>query len=215
VPQFTIVGVVSDARYGGLDKAPKPAVYASVLQHDYSNNPSFTVRVDGDPKTLVPAIRNVLAQLDKSLPMARIFTMEELMSTSVAQPRLEAILLGLFGGLAMVLAAIGIYGVMSYSVTQRTSEIGIRMALGADRFSVLRMVMGQGLRLAAIGLAIGLALALAVTRVMSKVLFGVSPTDPLTFATIVVLLTLVALLACYIPARRATKVDPMVALRYE
>ncbi len=177
VPHFTIVGVVSDAHYGGLDKNPKPAVYASVLQHDFSSNPAFTVRADGDPKNLVSAIRNV--------------------------------------GLAMLLAAVGIYGVMSYTVAQRTSEIGIRMALGALRFDVLNMVLWQGLRLAAIGLAIGLALAFAVTRVMSKVLFGISATDPATFAVIAVLLAAVAALACYIPARRATKVDPMVALRYE
>ncbi len=215
VPHFTIVGVVSDAHYGGLDKNPKPAVYASVLQHDFSSNPAFTVRADGDPKNLVSAIRNVLAQFDKSLPMARISTMENIMADSVAQPRLEALLLGLFGGLAMLLAAVGIYGVMSYTVAQRTSEIGIRMALGALRFDVLNMVLWQGLRLAAIGLAIGLALAFAVTRVMSKVLFGISATDPATFAVIAVLLAAVAALACYIPARRATKVDPMVALRYE
>jgi putative ABC transport system permease protein len=215
VPHFTVVGVVSDAHYGSLDKDPDPAVYASMLQHDYSLGPFFTVRSDGDPKALVASIRSEIAQFDKNLPLGQVATMEEVMSTSVAQPRLQTFLLGLFGGLAMVLAAVGIYGVMSYSVTQRTSEIGIRMALGADRASVLRMVMGHGLRLAAIGLAIGLALALAVTRVMSKVLFGVSPTDPVTFATILVLLALVALLACYIPARRATNVDPMVALRYE
>jgi predicted permease len=215
VPQFTVVGVVSDARYGSLDKTPEPVVYASILQHDYSMGPFFTVRSDNDPNALVASIRSEIAQFDKNLPLADIATMEEVMSNSVAQPRLQTLLLGLFGGLAMVLAAVGIYGVMSYSVTQRTSEIGIRMALGADRFSVLRMVMVQGLRLAAIGLAIGLVLAFAVTRVMSKILFGVSPTDPLTFATIAVLLTLIALLACYVPARRATKVDPMVALRYE
>jgi putative ABC transport system permease protein len=214
-PQFTIVGVAADVRYGSLDKSPQPVVYGSVLQHDYSMNPSITVRADGDPTALVPSIRSEMAQLDKNLPMASIATMEEIVSTSVAQPRLETLLLGLFGGLAMVLAAIGIYGVISYSVTQRTSEIGIRMALGADRSSVLRMIMGYGLRLAAIGLVIGLVLALAVTRLMSKVLFAVSPTDPFTFAAVVALLTLVALLACYIPARRATKVDPMVALRYE
>jgi putative ABC transport system permease protein len=115
----------------------------------------------------------------------------------------------------MILAAVGIYGVMSYSVSQRTGEIGVRMALGADRASVLRMILGHSLRLTAIGLVVGLVLALAVTRVMSKVLFGVSPTDPATFATILILLTLVALLACHVPALRATKVNPMVALRYE
>jgi predicted permease len=215
VPQLTVVGVVSDARYGALDQDAQPTVYASILQHDFSMASFFTVRSDGDPMALIGPIRSVIAQMDKNLPLGNVATMEEIMSTSVAQPRLQTFLLGLFGGLAMILAAVGIYGVMSYSVTQRTSEIGIRMALGADRASVLRMVMVHGLRLAAIGLAIGLALALAVTRVMSTILFGVSPTDPLTFATIAVLLALVALLACYIPARRATRVDPMVALRYE
>ncbi|HEY6306030.1 MAG TPA: ABC transporter permease [Candidatus Angelobacter sp.] len=212
---FTVVGVVSDARYGGLDQDAQPTVYAPIAQSDFSPGSFFTVRSDGDPRALIASVRSVVAQIDKNLPLGDVATMEEIMSISVAQPRLQTFLLGLFGGLAMILAAVGIYGVMSYSVTQRTSEIGIRMALGADRASVLRMVMVQGLRLAAIGLAIGLALALAVTRVMSKILFGVSPTDPLTFATIAVLLALVALLACYFPARRATRVDPMVALRYE
>jgi putative ABC transport system permease protein len=213
--QFTIVGVVADVRYGSLNKSPEPVVYGSVLQHDYSMNPSITVQTDGDPTALVPSIRAEMAHLDKNLPMANIASMEEIVSTSVAQPRLETLLLGIFGGLAMALAAIGIYGVISYAVSQRTSEIGIRMALGADRSSVLQMVLGYGLRMAAIGLAIGLVLALALTRLMSKVLFAVSPTDPFTFAAVVALLTAVSLLACYIPARRATKVDPMVALRYE
>jgi putative ABC transport system permease protein len=213
VPKLTVVGVVADAHYGGLDKDPAPVVYASTEQHDYSMSPSFTVRSDGDPKALVSSIRSALAQIDKSLPMANVVTMEEIMSTSVAQPRLEAVLLGLFGGLAMLLAAVGIYGVMSYSVSQRISEIGIRMALGANHGDILKMICTQGLRLTVVGLASGLALALAVTRLMSNVLFGVSPTDPLTFFTIVVLLALVALLACYVPARRATRVDPLVALR--
>jgi putative ABC transport system permease protein len=173
------------------------------------------VRSDGDPKALVSSIRSALAQIDKSLPMANVVTMEEIMSTSMAQPRLEAVLLGLFGGLAMLLAAVGIYGVMSYSVSQRTGEIGIRMALGANHGAILKMICTQGLLLIAVGLAGGLALALAVTRLMSNVLFGVSPTDPLTFFIIVVLLALVALLACYVPARRATRVDPLVALRNE
>jgi predicted permease len=215
LPHYRIVGVVSDVHYGGLDQDALPVVYATIVQHDFSMASFFTVRSEGDPKALIASVRSVFAQIDKSLPLGDVTTMEEIMSISVGQPRLQTFLLGLFGGLAMILAAVGIYGVMSYSVTQRTSEIGIRMALGADRWSVLRMVMVHGLRLAAIGLAIGLALALAVTRVMSKILFGVSPTDPLTFATIAVVLALVTLLACYIPARRATKVDPMVALRYE
>jgi putative ABC transport system permease protein len=216
---FTVVGVIADVRYGSLDKPPEPAVYASILQHDYSLHPSITVRTNGNPKDLVNSIRAELARIDKTLPMANIATMEEVRSQSVAQPRLEAILLGMFGALALVLAAVGIYGVMSYTVTQRTSEIGIRMALGASRSAVLQMVIAQGVRLAAIGLAIGLAggmvLATLAKSMLAKVLFGVSTTDPLTFVVVAGLLALVALLACYVPARRATRVDPMVALRYE
>jgi putative ABC transport system permease protein len=185
------------------------------LQHDYSAGPAFTVRVKGDPAAIVTALRAALAQIDKNVPIANVSTMDDIMSTSVAQPRLETVLLGIFGGLAMLLAAVGIYGVMSYAVTRRTSEIGVRMALGASRNQVLLLICKQGLRLATIGLAAGLALALGVTRLMSKVLFGVSPTDPLTFASIIAILAAVALLACYIPARRATRVDPMMALRYE
>jgi putative ABC transport system permease protein len=215
VPKLTVVGVVADAHYGGLNEQPAPAVYGSILQHDYSMSPAFTIRTSGDPTALVASVRAALARIDKNLPMANISTMDEIMSASVAQPRLEAVLLGVFGGLAMLLAAVGIYGVMSYSVSQRTSEIGIRMALGAERSDVLLLVCKQGLGLAGVGLAAGLALALGATRLMSKVLFGVSPTDPLTFASIMAILAVVALLACYLPARRATKVDPMVALRCE
>jgi predicted permease len=218
-PRFTVVGVVADAHYGSLDKAPEPLVYASVLQNDYSASPFFTVRTDGDPMMLVNSIRGQLAQFDRDLPISYIMTMDEVMSQSVAQPRLEAILLAMFGALAMILAAVGIYGVMSYTVTQRTSEIGIRMALGASRTAVLQMVIAQGLRLASIGLAIGLAggliLAFLAKRVLAKLLFGVSTTDPVTFSVVAGSLALVALLACYVPARRATRVDPMVALRYE
>jgi len=215
LPKFNVVGLVRDAHYGGLGHEPAPLVYASILQHDASTSPDFVVRTDGDPQALVESIRSVIAQFDKDLPLANVHTMTEIMSTSVAQPRLEAVLLGIFGGLAMLLAAVGIYGVMSYSVSQRTGEIGIRMALGADRGDVLALVSKQGLRLAAIGLASGLLLALGLTRLMSSVLFGISPTDPVTFASIVAVLAAVALLACYIPAHRATKVDPMVALRCE
>jgi predicted permease len=219
VQHFSVVGVVADAHYGNLSSAPLPTVYASVQQHDYSLGPFITVRADGDPKALVDSIRSQLAQFDKSLPMASIATMDEVVSQSAAQPRLGTILLGSFGLLALVLAAIGIYGVMSYAVTQRSSEIGIRMALGASRSAVLGMVIFQGLRLAAVGLGIGLALGLtlafALKRVLANLLFGVSATDPAIFLAIIGLLALVALLACFVPARRATKVDPMVALRYE
>jgi predicted permease len=218
-PRFTVVGVVADAHYGSLDKAPEPLVYASVLQNDYSASPFFAVRTDGDPMTLVNSIRWQLAQFDRDLPISYIMTMDEVMSQSVAQPRLEAILLAMFGALAMILAAVGIYGVMSYTVTQRTREIGIRMALGASRTAVLQMMIAQGLRLASVGLAMGLAgglmLAFLAKRVLARLLFGVSTTDPITFVAVAGLLALVALLACYVPARRATRVDPMVALRYE
>ena len=215
VPKLTVVGVVSDAHYGGLDQDPAPVVYGSVFQQDYSSGPSFIVRTVGDPEGLIFSIRKELAQIDKDMPIAKVVTMDELKADSVAQPRLEAILLGSFGGLALLLAAVGIYGVMSYTASQRTSEIGIRMALGASRWNVLTMVCGQGLILTTIGLAAGVGLAIALTRLMSKILFGVSPTDPLTFAAVVVVLALVAFLACYFPARRATRVDPMIALRYE
>jgi putative ABC transport system permease protein len=213
--KFTVVGVVSDVHYGSMQQSVVPVVYASLLQHDYSLSPSISIRSAGDPKLLIASIRDVLAQIDKNVPMARVMTMEEIMSSSVAQPRLEAILLGFFGALAMLLAAVGIYGVIAYSVSQRTSEIGIRMALGASRPSVLFMVLSQGMRFTAIGLGAGLALALALTRLMAGILFGISPTDPATYATILGLLAIIALLACYLPARRATRVDPMVALRYE
>jgi putative ABC transport system permease protein len=219
VHSFTVVGVVADAHYGSLDQTPQPLVYASVLQNDYSSSPFITVHTEGDPMALVNSIRSELAQFDSSLPMSNIALMDEVMSQSVAQPRLEAILLAMFGALAMLLAAVGIYGVMSYTVTQRTSEFGIRMALGASRSAVLKMVVARGLGLTGIGLATGLttglALAFIVKRVLARILFGVSTTDPFTFILVTGLLTLVALLACYIPARRATKVDPMIALRYE
>jgi putative ABC transport system permease protein len=219
IPIFTVVGVVADAHYGSLDQAPQPLAYASVFQNDYSPSPFITVRTDGDPMAQVNSIRRELAQFDSSLPMSNIALMDEVMSQSVAQPRLEAILLGLFGALAVVLASIGIYGVMSYMATQRTSEIGIRMALGASRASVLKMMIAQGSRLAAVGLAIGLfvgvVLSFAAKRMLAKLLFGVSATDPTTFVLVAAMLAVVALLACYIPARRATKVDPMVALRHE
>jgi putative ABC transport system permease protein len=218
-PRFTVVGVVADAHYGSLGKAPEPLVYASVLQNDYSPSPFFTVRTDGDPMTLVNSIRAQLVQFDRDLPVSSVLTMDEVMSQSVAQPRLEAILLGMFGGLAMILAAVGIYGVMSYTVTQRTSEFGIRMALGAPRPAVLKMVIAQGLRLTAMGLAagliMGLLLAFAVKNLLAGLLFGVSATDPVTFIAVAALLVLVAFLACYVPAHRATRVDPMIALRYE
>jgi putative ABC transport system permease protein len=170
--------------------------------------------------SLAPAIRNEVWSIDKDQPVARVRTMEQLLSASVSQPKFRTLLIGVFASVALLLAAVGIYGVISYSVTQRSHEFGIRMALGARQGSILKMVLGEGLRLALIGTGIGLAGAYLVgayfaTGVLSSLLFGVSTTDTLTFVFIPLLLTGIALLACYVPARRATKVDPMVALRYE
>ena len=175
----------------------------------------LAVKAGGDPLGLVNAVRNEVWALDRDLPVSQIKTMDQLMSDAVAEPRAYTLLLGALGAIALLLAAVGIYGVMAYAVTQRTHEIGVRMALGAQSGAVLRLVVGAGMKLALLGMAIGLLAAFALTRLMSKLLFDVSATDPVTFALIALLLMGVALLACYLPARRATKVDPMTALRCE
>ncbi len=214
--KFTVVGVVDDVRYDGLSQPLKPDVYATFAQQAQGFlNMYLTVRASGDPRALVPAIRRVVSELDRDQPVANISTMQETVSLAVAQPKMETELLALFGGVAMLLAAIGIYGVISSSVTQRTHEIGVRMALGARATDVLAMVVRQGAILIAAGLAIGVIGALAATRLMKSLLYEVSATDPVVFAAVFVSLGFVAVLASYIPARRATKVDPMVALRYE
>ena len=166
-------------------------------------------------QTLTPAIQQQVVALDKDLPIYDVKTMEQRLSNSVAEPRFRTLLLAIFAVLALILSALGIYGVMSYSTQQRTNEIGIRIALGAQTADVLKLVVRQGMLLVLLGIVIGLALSLALTRFLSSLLFGVSTTDPGTFLAVSVLLATVALLACYIPARRATKVDPVVALRYE
>jgi putative ABC transport system permease protein len=168
-----------------------------------------------DSAGLVAGIRQAVRRVDPEQPVYNIRTMGQRLSNSFAPQRFIALLLGIFATLAAILAALGIYGVMSYAVTQRTQEIGIRMALGAKRGDVLSMVIGQGMRVALIGVGVGLISALALTRLLKTLLFGVSPTDPLTFITIAALLAAVALLACWIPARRATRVDPLIALRCE
>jgi putative ABC transport system permease protein len=176
---------------------------------------TLAVRTTSDPASVITAVRNEILAVDKDQPVASVRTMNEVISASVAPQRLSTMMLGIFAGVALILAAVGIYGVMAYSVSQRTHEIGIRMALGAQRSDVLRMIIKEGMTLALIGVAIGLLAAFALTRVMSNLLYDVSVTDPVTFIGLSLLLAGVALLACGIPARKATKVDPMVALRYE
>jgi putative ABC transport system permease protein len=164
---------------------------------------------------VISSLRQAVWAIDANQPLSNINTLEQIVSESIAQPRLNMLLMMLFGGLALLLSAVGIYGLLSYAVTQRTQELGIRMALGANVTDVLKLVLKQGMLLALIGEVIGLAGAFALTRLMSGLLFGVTPTDTTIFAGVVAVLTLTALFACYLPARRATKVDPLVALRYE
>jgi len=173
------------------------------------------VRTESSPTSLVPAIRNEVLAMDRDQPISDAVSMEELLGSSVSKSRFSALLLSIFAGLALVLASVGIYGVMSYSVTQRSHEIGIRMALGAQRRDVVRMVVVHGMLLSLAGIAVGLVGSFALTRLLGGLLYGVSSTDPVTFAAISATLVLVALAACFIPARRASRVDPMVSLRYE
>jgi predicted permease len=211
---WTIVGVIGDTKQRGLASDIMPEVTASALQW-----PRFmmtlVLRTSVDPLSLVSAVRQQVSDLDKNLPVFGVQTMDDVLSTEVASQRFNAGALAGFAGLAMLLAAVGIYGVMAYTVSQRTREMGVRIALGAGPGNVLRMVLNQGLRLALIGVGLGLAASLALTRLMNGLLFGVKPSDPETFVLVTATLLAVALAACWIPARRATRVDPMVALRYE
>ncbi|HKQ07298.1 MAG TPA: ABC transporter permease [Blastocatellia bacterium] len=210
-----VVGVVSDARQWGLELPAAAEIYFPYAQVAISSEASLVVRATGDPATLSDAVRTAVREVNADAPVLRLKTMSEVLELATAQQRFTMALMAVFAGIALVMAVIGLYGVMSYSVTQRTHEIGIRMALGASRRDVMRLVVGQGLALALFGVGTGLVAAFAVTRLLATLLFGVSATDPLTFAVIALILLGVALGACFVPARRATRVDPMVALRYE
>jgi putative ABC transport system permease protein len=210
-----VVGVVKDVRQFELAADPKPQMYISYAQAGFFAPRHLVVSSEGDPAALAGAVRRAVWEVDKDQPVSDVRTMREVLSESLARQRFSMLLLGIFAAVALVLAAVGLYGVMSYTVAQRTREIGLRMALGAQRLDVLRMVVGQGLKLVLLGVALGLLASLALTRVMASLLYGISATDPATLITISLVLIAVAMLASYIPARRATRVDPLIALRYE
>jgi predicted permease len=210
-----IVGVIKDAKQGELGSEPVPEMYLPQAQASKLRGATLVVRTSSDPLTLAGSVQNEVWATDKSMPVSQVRSMDQVISDSVGPQRFNMLLLGIFAIVALILAVVGIYGVMSYSVSQRTHEIGVRMALGAGRRDVLSLVVGQGMKLALVGMAIGLAASFTLTRLMDSLLFGVSATDPGTFVMIAATLGAVALLACYLPARRAARVDPMVALRHE
>ncbi|MBD0373380.1 MAG: ABC transporter permease [Pyrinomonadaceae bacterium] len=214
-PWRTIIGIVRDVRQKALDTEPYPQMYTPYAQTPRARSMTLIARTSSDPTALVPSIRNELAAMDKDQPLYNVRTLEQVMSESIARQRFSMLLIAIFACVGLVLASVGIYGVMSYTVAQRTHEIGVRMALGASARDVLKMVVGQGMLLSLIGTGLGLIAAFLLTRLISSLLFSVSATDPLTYALISLMLISVALLACLVPALRATRVDPMVALRYE
>jgi len=216
-PWMTIIGVVADVREFSPTREAEPIMYFPIAQFAYPDGilRDWVVRTTGDPVRIASSVPAAVWSVDKNLPVTRMRTMEEVRSISLASQRMNLLLFGLFAALALALATIGIYGVLAYSVAQRTREIGIRLALGAHRKDVLRLVISQGMRLASLGILLGLFGAFALTRLMSGMIYGVSSTDPVTFVAVAALLGVVAIAACYIPARRATRVDPMVALRHE
>jgi len=213
-PFLQVVGVARDGKYRSLGDSPRPYVYQPLLQ-SYDPKMTLLVRTTGEPQSVTALVRQQIRALDPNLPVTDVKTLRDQLDFSLFPSRVAALTLAGFGILALVLAAIGIYGVVSYSVAQRTHEIGIRMALGAKEINVLRLVIREGLFVITVGLVVGLSLAFAATRLIEGFLYGVAPTDPITFLAVPVMLGVVALLASYFPARRATKVDPLRALRYE
>jgi putative ABC transport system permease protein len=211
---FTIVGIARGVRHRGPEVAPLPEMYVHYRQYAERGS-NIVIRAATDPARLAAPLRDAVRQIDATLPLANVATMEALEADAVATPRFVMLLMGLFAGVALTLALVGVYGVLSYAVAQRTTEIGVRMALGATRGNVLRLVVGDGLRMVGIGAAVGLAAALAAGRAMQRLLFGVGPADPATFAATAALLLIAAAVACWAPGRRATRIDPMEALRYE
>jgi putative ABC transport system permease protein len=209
-----IVGVVGNTVVNQVGEEPQPLAYLPITQ-DYSPAVTLQVRTSGRPQAIIGTVRRQIQSLDTNLALTNVQTIEEVIGQGLWAPRMGAGLLTVFGGLALILAVVGVYGVLSYSVNQQTREIGIRVALGSKSSEVLRLIVGQGIRLAATGLALGYVAALALTRTISSLLFGINAHDPLTFGIVALILTASAVVACYIPARRATKVDPIVALRYE
>jgi putative ABC transport system permease protein len=219
-PVRTIVGVVADIRRTSLREVPDPEMYVPYSQNEIKVWPAMqtmqvALRTNEDPDSMAESVRSSIHSVDPDLPVAKVATLTTLVDNSMTQPRFSMLLIGSFGALALLLASIGMFGVISYSVTQRTQEIGVRMALGAQRWKVLMMVLGQSARLALVGIVIGLIAALGITRMMESFLYGIRATDPLTFASVSLLWAAVAFVASYFPAYRATRVDPMIALRYE
>ena len=219
--EYEVVGIVADVKHMGLTDEPMPTLYGAIPQAPKSavpflaNNLSLVVRTGIEPEVLVSTVRKELRNVDVDVATAGVRPMREFLTAAVAARRFNMELIGVFAATALLLAAAGLYAVIAYLVSQRTREIGIRLALGATPRHILRLMIGQGMRLTLIGVAIGLAGAIAVTRLMRSLLFAVAPSDLMTFGISAVVLILVALLACFLPARRATKVDPLVALRYE
>jgi putative ABC transport system permease protein len=219
-PLRTIIGIVADIKQVSLRDVPGPTMYVPYTQSEIKGWPNmqsmqFALLTQADPASIAGSVRNAVHEVDPDLPIAGFVTLITLVDTSMSADRLSMLLLAAFGILALLLAAIGMYGVISYSVLQRTPEIGIRIALGAQRRRIFVMVLIHGGRLVSIGIVIGLVAAFGVTRFMTSFLYEVRPTDPMTFTAVSLLLMAVALLACYMPARKAMKVDPMIALRYE